>query len=99
MLQIIIILAASLLVGVDQLTKWLAVEQLQEGKPLPVIDGVFESRRCFRPFRGTAVAFYGSHHYCSDHNDRHPHVWPLSSVQAGQYQRYPHYCRGNRQYD
>ena len=36
MLQIIIILAASLLVGVDQLTKWLAVEQLQEGKPLPV---------------------------------------------------------------
>lgn len=42
MLQIIIILAASLLVGVDQLTKWLAVEHLQEGKPLPVIDGVFE---------------------------------------------------------
>lgn len=42
MLQIIILVASALLVGIDQLTKWLAVEYLQEGQPVPVIDGVFE---------------------------------------------------------
>ena len=42
MLQIIILAATALLVGIDQLTKWLAVEYLQEGEPFPIIDGVFE---------------------------------------------------------
>ena len=42
MLQIIILAATALLVGIDQLTKWLAVEYLQEGEPCPIIDGVFE---------------------------------------------------------
>lgn len=42
MLQFIILAGTALLVGIDQLTKWLAVEYLQEGQPLSLIDGVFE---------------------------------------------------------
>ena len=42
MLQIVILAASALLVGIDQLTKWLAAEYLHEGQPVSIIDGVLE---------------------------------------------------------
>lgn len=42
MLQLIIALSVAALVGIDQLTKWLAIEFLKGENPIPIIDKVFE---------------------------------------------------------
>ena len=42
MLQFILLLATAVLVGIDQLTKYLVTSNMQLGQSIPVIDGVFE---------------------------------------------------------
>lgn len=42
MLQIIILAASAVLIGLDQWTKWLAVTHLKEQSPVVLWDGVFE---------------------------------------------------------
>lgn len=42
MLQFILLLATAVLVGIDQLTKYLVISNMQLGQSIPVIDGVFE---------------------------------------------------------
>ena len=42
MVQAWILIIAAVLVGIDQLTKWLVVSHLKEGPPFVLIDGVFE---------------------------------------------------------
>lgn len=42
MLQVIILAGAALIIGVDQLTKWLAVTFLKGEDPVSVIPGIFE---------------------------------------------------------
>jgi len=41
-LQFILLLATAVLVGIDQLTKYLVTSNMQLGQSIPVIDGVFE---------------------------------------------------------
>lgn len=42
MLQVILLLATAVLVGIDQLTKYLVTANMQLGQSIPIIDGVFE---------------------------------------------------------
>lgn len=42
MFQLIVVALIALLVGLDQLTKWLVVNTIGNGIPVPLIEGVFE---------------------------------------------------------
>ncbi len=42
MFQLIVVALIALLVGLDQLTKWLVVNTIGNGVPVPLIEGVFE---------------------------------------------------------
>ena len=42
MFQLIVVLLIALLVGVDQLVKWVVVRTIGDGVPVPLIDGVLE---------------------------------------------------------
>ena len=42
MFQLIVLLLIALLIGIDQLVKWVVVHTIGDGVPVPLIDGVFE---------------------------------------------------------
>lgn len=42
MFQLIVLLLIALLIGIDQLVKWVVVRTIGDGVPVPLIDGVFE---------------------------------------------------------
>lgn len=49
MLQFILLLAIAVLVGIDQLTKYLVISNMELDQSIPVIDGVFELLRHHNP--------------------------------------------------
>ncbi len=49
MLQFILLLATAVLVGIDQLTKYLVISNMEVDQSIPVIDGVFELLRHHNP--------------------------------------------------
>ena len=49
MLQFILLLATAVLVGIDQLTKYLVISNMELDQSIPVIDGVFELLRHHNP--------------------------------------------------
>lgn len=56
MLQFILLLATAVLVGIDQLTKYLVTSNMQIGQSIPVVDGVFE--RCITAIPARLLAFF-----------------------------------------
>ena len=57
MLTVILLVATALLIGIDQLTKWLAITQLHNAdRIIPIIDGVFEFR--YLENRGAAFGIF-----------------------------------------